>query len=226
MKKILYFLIIILIILSLLILDYLNIITKLGLSVSFWSGLLVGIFPIFLTIFLWKKEEKDRIAQIKEETEFQKRLVVRSQYIDYFESLLEQIRLLSIFIKSFVIVRDEQSVVEKAQALIKTCYLYDDNKIWNIEYRMFPFKAIDIYIFKYNYNGIEVNLRGYLPYLEFSNGLNAITKGEELCFPYLKKLSEKDKFMKAKEIIDNKKSINELYNFLQYLMEDIENKLV
>ena len=69
-------------------------------------------------------------------------------------------------------------------------------------------------------------MRGYLPYLEFSNGLNAITKGEELCFPYLKKLSEKDKFMKAKEIIDNKKSINELYDFLQYLMEDIENKLV
>lgn len=75
-------------------------------------------------------------------------------------------------------------------------------------------------------NGIEVNLRGYLPYLEFSNGLNAIANGEELCFPYLKKLSGKDKFMKAKEIIDNKKSINELYDFLQYLMEDIENKLV
>ena len=42
----------------------------------------------------------------------------------------------------------------------------------------------------------------------------------------IKKLSEKDKFMKAKEIINNKKSVNELYDFLQYLMEDIENKLV
>ena len=84
MKKIIYIISIIFIIFLFIVIDYLNIITKLGLSISFWSGMVVGIFPIFLTIFLWKKEEKDRINQIKEETSFQKRLIARSQYMDYY----------------------------------------------------------------------------------------------------------------------------------------------
>ena len=37
--------------------DLKNVITNLGLSVSFWSGMVAGAFPIALTIYLWKKIE-------------------------------------------------------------------------------------------------------------------------------------------------------------------------
>ena len=47
MKKIMYLIIIIISIFLFFIIDYLNVITKLGLSISFWSGMVVGIFPIF-----------------------------------------------------------------------------------------------------------------------------------------------------------------------------------
>ena len=230
MKKIMYLIIIIISIFLLVIIDYLNVITKLGLSISFWSGMVVGIFPIFLTIFLWKKEEKDRIHQIKEETNFQKKLIARSQYMDYYEKLLEQIRNYKIFIKAHIMDTDKVSTSEKAKSLVKTCYLYSDDKIWNLNYRIFPFKAIDIDIFKYQYRDKEINLRAYLPYIEVLNRLNAITKGEELAFTlgggYLKKLTEKDKIEKAKELIDSKEAIKELYNFLDYLSEDIENRII
>ena len=230
MKKIMYTISIVFIILLFIVLDYLNIITKLGLSISFWSGMAVGIFQIFLTIFLWKKEEKDRINQIKEETSFQKKLIARSQYMDYYENLLEQIREYQIFIKAFIIDTIKESTSRKAKDLVKTCYLYNDNKVWDINYKIFPFKAMDIDIFKYEYKDKIVNLRAYMPYIETSNRLNAITKGEELApmlgGGYLKKLTEKDKIEKAKELIESKEAIMELYDLLEYLSKDIESRII
>lgn len=201
-----------------------------GLSISFWSGMVVGLFPIFLTIFLWKKEEKDRIDQIKEETSFQKKLIARSQYMNYYENLLEQIREYQIFIKAHIMDTIKRAPSRKAKDLVKTCYLYQDRQIWNIDYRIFPFKAIGIDIFKYNYKGQEVNLRAYMPYIEILNRLNAITKGEELEFTlgggYLNKLTEHEKIEKAKELIESKETIKDFYEFLDYLSNDIENRII
>lgn len=83
--------------------DYVNIITKLGLSVSLWSGFVTGIFPIALTIYLWRIEQKERIEQINEESLFQKKLILRSSYIEYFENLLEQLNEYTIFLECYLL---------------------------------------------------------------------------------------------------------------------------
>lgn len=72
-KKIIIIMLLILSIISLIYFDYVNIITNLGLSVSLWSGFVTGIFPIALTIYLWKIEQNERITQINEESNFQKK---------------------------------------------------------------------------------------------------------------------------------------------------------
>ena len=69
-----------------------------------------------------------------------------------------------------------------------------------------------------------------MPYIEVSNRLNAIVKGEELALMlsggYLKKLTEKEKIEKAKELIESKETIKELYDLLGYLSEDIESRIL
>lgn len=109
--------------------DYLDIITKLGLSVSLWSGFVTGIFPIALTVYLWKVEEKDRKEEIKKESRFQQKLILQGTYIEYFENLLEQIRNYIIYIECYLL-REETilgkklSTEEKAKSLIKDIEAY------------------------------------------------------------------------------------------------------
>ena len=215
---------------SLIIIDYLNIISNLGLSISFWTALLVNIFPIVLTLILWKKEEKDRIDQIREETNFQKKLIARSQYMSYYEDILEKLRNFKIFIKFFVINKNNKNSLDNAEELVRACIAYSDNQVWNIDYRIIPFKAIDIDIYKYNYNGHCISLREYYPYLETMNKLNSIVKGEEYGFKpngiYLKKINKKEMIKLAKTIIEAKDRNVELYNFLEFLVNDIEKRIL
>lgn len=231
MKKVLYILGVIILITLLVIADYLNIITKLGLSISFWCGMVTGIFPIFLTIFLWKKEQSDRIMQITEETKFQKKLIATSQYMEYYESFLEQLEKYKIFIKSFLINENRESLPDKANQLIGICYLYRKDKPWNFDYRIFPFKAIDINISKYKYKENEINLLAYMPYIEVANKLNAIINCEELAITtsgggYTKKLSDSDRYKKSKDLLEEKDIIQELYELLEYLKNDIEGRII
>lgn len=232
--KILLFVILGIVIFAVLIyLDLINLITKLGLSPSLWISMVVGAFPIILTIVLWQKEKQERIEQLKEDSLFQKKLIIRSEYVSYFEELLEQLNELTIFLEVFILndktltgKTDSQS--NRIRSLIGAIIL-DDKKVWEINYRVYAFKAIDIDIFKYNYNNEEINLRAYMPYICLKNKINSIYKGEQLSVGlsggYISELSEKDKKEVAKQIIEGSEMVKEFLDMVNYLKKDIEEKI-
>lgn len=216
--------------------DYLDIITKLGLSVSLWSGFVTGIFPIALTIYLWKVEEKDRKAEIKEESRFQQKLILQGTYIEYFENLLEQIRNFTIYIECYLLSEEtilgkKLSTEEKAKSLIKDIASYASEKeIWKLNYRIYPFKCIDIDIFDYEYNGNKINLRAFMPYINISNQLSTILNSRKnyvsmnSVYTY-EDIDEEEKIEIAIKLLKNKKNIKELYRLLNYLKDDIEKRI-
>ncbi|MBO5182886.1 MAG: hypothetical protein J6B64_00635 [Bacilli bacterium] len=214
--------------------DLKNVITNLGLSVSFWSGMVAGAFPIALTIYLWKKEEKDRIKQVAEESKFQKKLIIRIAYINYFEDFLEQINEYIIFIESFMIrdknlLGEKEDITKRIASLIGAVYL-QKNKIWEFDYRVYAFKSIDIDIYNYDYNEEIINLKAYLPYIQIKNALNSIYNKEELTIGIhgggIRDLSDKDIQNIAKSLLESKEEIKKFLQFLETLKKDIEERIV
>lgn len=214
--------------------DYVNVITNLGLSVSLWSGFITGIFPIFLTIYLWKIEQNERINQINEESNFQKKLTIRSTYIEYFESLLEQINEYSIFLRYYLL-RDKSMTEEKfsldsrAKSIIEFVNVHSEYEIWKINYRIYAFKGIDIDIFNYKYNNEIINLRAFMPYIYLSNELTAICKKRKSVvnlsgIGYVGITKEEQQEI-AKEILKKQDEVKELYDLLIYLKSDIEKRI-
>lgn len=233
-KIILLILVFILFMIVLSILDKINVITKFGLSPTLWSAMIVGIFPIVLTVILWQKEEKDRKEQINKETTLQKKLIVRTAYVSYFEELLEQINKFSIFLKAYIInqnniLGEKRKEYIKIRSLLTAISLEKDRKVWDLEYRTYPFKAIGIDIFKYQYKDEEINFRAYMPYLGIKNDLEAIFRKERIEFSisggYLEELEEKDLIKIANNILANREAAIELYDFLIFMKEDIENRI-
>lgn len=233
------FIIIFLLILSIIILiicDYVNIITKLGLSVSLWSGFVTGIFPIALTIYLWKREEKDRVRQVEEESKFQKKLILRVSYIEYFEKLLEQINEYIIFLDCYFlqekdfITGKKININKQADSILRYIKLHSKYVIWKFNYRIYAFKCIDIDIFNYDYNGELVNLRTFMPYINVSNQLTAIYNEEKFFISVSNgsgyyKIDENEQKKIAIELLNSKECIEKLKNLLVYLKEDIEKRI-
>lgn len=201
-----------------------------------WSGFVTGIFPIALTIYLWKVEEKDRKAEIKEESRFQPKLILQGTYIEYFENLLEQTRNFTIYIECYLLSEEtilgkKLSTEEKAKSLIKDIASYASEKeIWNLNYRIYPFKCIDIDIFDYEYNGNKINLRAFMPYINISNQLSTILNSRKnyvsmnSVYAY-EDIDEEEKIEIAIKLLKNKKDIKELYRLLNYLKDDIEKRI-
>lgn len=216
--------------------DYMNIITKLGLSVSFWSGFITGIFPIALTIYLWKKEEKDRVKQVEEESRFQKKLILRVSYIEYFENLLEQMNEYIIFLDCYflkekdLIIKKKTNLNNQADSILRYIKLHPNHMIWKFNYRIYAFKCIDIDIFNYDYKGTIINLRAFMPYIYVSNQLTAIYDEEKFFISVSKglgyvKIDENAQKKITIELLNNKEKIEELINLLIYLKEDIEKRI-
>lgn len=216
--------------------DYYNVITRLGLSVSLWSSMVSGAFPIALTIYLFYKEKKERMEQVNEESRFQKKLIVRTAYINYFEELLEQINRFMIFLECYIL-NDEDLMGRKRKeeikirSLITAIILEKDKKVWELDYKVYPFKSIDIDIMKYNYKENVVNMRAFMPYIKLKNKLNKIYYKEELCFEpngngYRKKLNEEDIKNVALDILKKKEEVKVLYDFLEEVKKDIEERIV
>lgn len=215
--------------------DYNNVITKLGLSVSLWSSMVSGAFPIALTIYLFWKEKQERIEQVKEESKFQKNLIVRTAYISYFENLLEQINTFMIFLECYILnnkdlIGRKQKEEIKARNLTTAIFLEKDKQVWELDYKVYPFKAIDIDITKYNYKKNTVNIRAFMPYIKLKNKLNNIYKQEEFTFGIYssgyKKLNKDDIENIALDILKNKEEVQILYDFLEELKKDIEERIV
>ncbi len=235
LKKVLFIILLFICnILVLIYLDYRDIITNLGLSVSFWSGFITGVPPIILTVYLWKLEQKERITQIKEESNFQKKLILRNTYIEYFECLLEQINEYSIFIECYLL-RDKSLTGEKldmnsrVKSIIKYVKIHSKYKVWNLHYRVYAFKCIDIDIFKYKYNGEFINLRAFMPYIDISNKLTAIYDEKEFVTSFrgmgYVNIDEKEQEELAKKLASNLDDAKELYDLLIYLKNDIEKRI-
>ena len=214
--------------------DLKNIFTNLGLSISFWSGMVTGAFPIILTIYLWKKEEKDRKKEIAEESKFQKKLIIRTAYISYFENFLEQINKYSIFIKAFILMDKDLigrkiDINKKISSLIEGIYIQDE-KIWEFNYKVYAFKSIDIDIYNYNYNGKIINLTAYMPYIVMKNELNKIYKMQTSDLvankAFIIELDENDIKEIAKSLLDSKNEIKKFLEFLEELKNDIEERIV
>lgn len=230
-NKLIIFIIIAILLFSIIVFcDYKNVITNLGLSVSFWSGMITGIFPIALTIYLWHREKNERIEQIKEDSKFQKKLIIRTSYIDYFEKLLEQINSFIIFIECFIINdkdlfgRKERNDI-RVNNLIGSIYLRNE-KVWELNYRVYAFKSIDIDIFKYQYNNEEINLRAYMPYIFLTNGLNKIFNKKNIVGGCLVELNEQEIIEIANDILKNEDISKKLVEFLKILKQDIEERIV
>lgn len=214
--------------------DYVNIITNLGLSVSLWSGFITGIFPIFLTIYLWKIEQNERISQINEESNFQKKLTIRSTYIEYFENLLEQINEYSIFLKSCLLsdksmTEEELDLDSRIKIVINFIRMYSRYEVWKINYRIYAFKGIDIDIFNYEYNDKIINLKTFMPYIDLSNKLTAIYEKRKNTvnlsgIGYVDINNEEQEEI-AKEILKKQDEVKELYDLLIYLKNDIEKQI-
>lgn len=234
-KKIVIILICLIISLMLLIyLDYINIISRLRLSVSLWTGFATGIFPIALTIYLWKVEEKERIIQIKEESDLQKKLIIRGTYIEYFEELLNQLNDYIIFLECFML-NDKDLTGKKQKNDIKVNNIFgyillnSNSHIWNIDYKYYALKCIDIDIFKYEYNNEKINLRAFLPYIQLSNCFTSIYKREKDVFGingYSRvSIDGNEQKEMIKELLKKKEIIEETHKLLVYLKLDIEKRL-
>jgi hypothetical protein len=214
--------------------DLENIITKLGLSPTLWSSVIVSIFPILLTIILWSKEKKERKEQIEKDVKLQKNLIIRTAYIDYFESFLEQTNEFIIFLQSYIIneknIFGEKEKEEiKVKSLLTAIILEEEEKVWKLNYRKYAFKSIGIDIFNYNYKGKNINIRAYMPYFGVVNELNKISERKALrIIPsggYIEELKEEDLVDIAKRIIKNKKVAEELLEFLETFKSDVEERV-
>lgn len=232
--KIIMIIVLVVYIFVLLYFDYKNIISNLGLSVSFWSGFITGIIPVFLTIYLWKIEQKERIEQIEKETKQQKRLMLSSFYIEYFEKVLIQLDELLFYINVGLLKKDDlinnKKELKSYNMTFKFVKEEYNPKNWWIDYKEYAFKTLDIDVCNYNFNGNIVNLRSFKPLLNINKQLKFIYDEKEIIgegktdFIYQKTSIKRQKEI-FNNIIKDQTMVEQLYEFVTQLKKDIENKL-
>lgn len=161
-------------------------------------------------------------------------MILRSTYIEYFESLLEQINEYSIFLDCYLL-RDKSLTGKKldldnrAKSVVRYVKVHSKYELLRINYRVYAFKGIDIDIFNYKYNNETINLRAFMPYIDLSNKLMAIYNEREFVVGLsgigYAEINEKDQEKIAKEIIRNQEEAKVLYDLLIYLKNDIEKRI-
>lgn len=118
----------------------------------------------------------------------------------------------------------------RTKSILKYIKVHSKYEIWNINYRIYAFKGIDIDIFKYNYNAEIVNLRAYMPYINMSNQLSAVYNEKEFYMTLggqagYTEIDEHRQKEIVEKIVENVDEIQELYNLLIYLKNDIEKRI-
>lgn len=212
--------------------DLKNVISKLGLSPTLWSAMIGSMVAISLTIYLWQKEQKERKEQIEKDIKLQKNLIIRTAYINYFEDLLEQINEFIQFLRSYII--DSKDIfgegMTEDKILLRAIILEKERKIWQLKYRKYAFKSISIDIYNYKYKEKNIDVRTYMPYFSTTIELNKIydKKGVKITDSggvYIEDYNEDDIIKIANKIINDKKTLNELKEFLEFLKADIEERV-